>query len=136
MKKKFPLALRILAVAFATAPVAWAQTSTAIETTTTAPARLNSAGTITAFGPDTISVSTEGAPAPVVYQSSKTTTYVDETGAPVSVETVRSGLPATVYYTQVGDQMVASRVVVRRATTTTAPVVEEKKTTTTTTTEQ
>jgi hypothetical protein len=52
------------------------------------------------------------------YSSTKTTTYVDETGAPVSVETVKSGLPVTVYYTSEGDRMIANKVVVRKTTTT------------------
>lgn len=85
-----------------------------------------------------ITVRSESA-SPVSYSYSKTTTYVDENGNPVSVETVKSGAPVTVYYTRDGDRMIASKVVVRRTTTTAAPpvaapVVETKKTTTTTTT--
>ncbi len=62
---------------------------------------------------------------------------MDETGAPLTIETVKSGLPVTVYYTKVGDRLVANRVVVRKATVATpaAPAIIEKKTTTTTTTE-
>jgi len=55
---------------------------------------------------------------------------VDENGNPVSVETVRSGVPVTVYYDRDGDRMVATRVVVRN-TEPSATVI--KKTTTTTT---
>ena len=71
------------------------------------------------------------------YSSTKSTTYVDETGAPVSVETVKSGLPVTVYYTREGDRMIAEKVVVRKTTTTTTerPVLQEKRTRTSTTTE-
>jgi hypothetical protein len=58
---------------------------------------------------------------------------VDENGAPVSLQTVKSGLPVTVYYTQVGDTLVASKVIVRKAVVVPAPVIETKKTTTTTT---
>jgi hypothetical protein len=134
MKKKIPFALPLLAAAFALSTPAWAQT---METTTStaAPAGLNSMGTISEFSPDMITVRSESADAPIHYSYSKSTTYVDDAGAPVSMDTVKSGLPVTVYYTQVDGQMVASRVIVRRATTTTtaAPVVEEKKTTTTTT---
>jgi len=105
---------------------------TTVETTTT-----NSAGTISEFSPDTIIIRSETSPEPLRYTYSKTTTYVDETGAPVTLETVKSGLPVTVYYTKVGDRMVANRVVVRKTTTVapTAPAITEKKTTTTTTTE-
>ena len=72
-------------------------------------------------------------PDPVRYSYSKTTTYVDETGAPVSIETVKSGLPVTVYYVKVGDRMMASKVIVRKAAPVIVPSIEEKKTTTTTT---
>jgi hypothetical protein len=63
---------------------------------------------------DTIVIRSETAPTPVRYSYSKATTYVDETGAPVSMETVKSGLPVTVYYAKVGNLLVANRVVVRR----------------------
>jgi hypothetical protein len=75
----------------------------------------------------------------VSYSYSKTTTYVDQNGNPVSMETVKSGLPVTVYYTQDGDKMVASKVVVQRTTTSdtsSAPTSETKKSTTTTTSGQ
>jgi hypothetical protein len=102
------------------------------ETTTT------SAGTISEFGPETITIHSETSSEPVRYNYSKTTTYVDETGAPVSIETVRSGLPVTVYYIQEGGRRLVSKVIVRRAAPVTivpaVPVAVEKKTTTTTTT--
>jgi hypothetical protein len=110
--------------------------STSSTTTTT------SAGTISEFSPDTIVVKTETSPQPVRYTYTKSTTYVDENGAPVSVETVKSGLPVTVYYVRDGDNMVVSKVIVRKAVVVAAPivapapVVEEKKTTTTTTTDK
>jgi hypothetical protein len=120
-----------LAVALTCSSAALAQTaavSTTVSTTETA-------GTISEFSPDTIVVRSETAPAPIRYSYSKTTTYVDDTGAPVSIETVKSGLPVTVFYTREGDRMIANKVVVRKSTTTTAkPVVEEKRSTTTTTT--
>lgn len=86
------------------------------ETTTT-----TSAGTISQLSPDTIEVRTMPSAAPVSYSYTKTTTYVDENGNPVSMETVKSGLPVTVYYSQNGDKMVATKVVVRKTTTTTSP---------------
>jgi hypothetical protein len=103
---------------------------TAVETTTL--------GTISEFSPETIQIRTEAATAPVAYRYTKSTAYVDETGAPVSIETVKSGLPVTVYYTKSADGLIASRVVVRKTVSTVpvTPAVEETKTTTTTTTEQ
>jgi hypothetical protein len=69
-----------------------------------------------------------------LYLYSKTTTYVDQNGNPVSTEVVRSGVPVTVYYTQDGDRMIASKVVVRRTMPTDDSTVIKKTTTTTTTT--
>lgn len=115
----------IAATVLATGSFATAQTVVK-ETTTT------NLGTITEFSPETIVIRSETAPEPVRYRYSKTTTYVDEAGTPVSMELVKSGLPVTVYYTKVGDQMVATKVIVRKVTV--APAAVEKTTTTTTTT--
>lgn len=121
--------LLTLAAALSLGASTFAQT--AVTTTTTT----NSAGTISEFSPDTIVIRSESSPAPVRYSYSKTTTYVDDAGAPVSIETVKSGLPVTVYYVKEGDAMRANRVVVHKRTTTTGgAAVEERKTTTTTTT--
>ena len=98
------------------------------ETTTT----ITSAGTISDFGPEMFMIRSENAPEPIRYSYSKTTTYVDETGRPVSIETVKSGIPVTVYYTKVGDRMVATKVVVRKVVVKEDPAIVEKKTTTTT----
>lgn len=93
-----------------------------------------SAGTISEFGPEAIIVKTQSSAVPIRYAYSKTTSYVDDNGKPVPFETVRSGLPVTVYYTKVGDTMVASKVVVSKAVLAAPSVIEEKRTTTTTTT--
>src|SRR3954464_2553512 len=120
----------LLVTALALTVTGFAQTSVATTTTT-------SAGTISEFSPDTIVIRSETSPEPLRYTYSKTTTYVDEAGAPVSMELVKSGLPVTVQYVKEGDRLVANRVIVRRTTTTAvpapAPAVVEKKTTTTTT---
>jgi hypothetical protein len=93
----------------------------------------NMPGTISEFGTDSFVIRTTTSPGPVRYLYSTRTTYVDETGAPVSVETVKSGLPVTVYYTREGDRMNATRVIVRRAPVPAAPgVIIQKKTTTVT----
>lgn len=137
-------AAALLATAVATSAPVFAQTTVATTTTT-------SAGTISEFSPDTLVIRSTTAPEPIRYRYSKTTTYVDETGAPVSLEVVKSGLPVTVHYAREGDALIASKVIVRRSVapaapsavveerkTITAPVpapaIEEKKTTTTTTT--
>jgi len=129
------LGLMLIATATNTTPLLAQmseESSTSVQTTT-------SAGTISEFGPKEILIRTEASPDPIRYSYTKTTTYVDENGAPVSMAMVKSGLPVTVYYTKNGDQMVATKVIVRKTTTSTesAPSsVEEKKTTTTTTTDK
>jgi len=99
--------------------------------------RTETAGTISEVKPDTLIIRSESSPNPVVYTSTKKTSYVNEKGEPVSIETVKSGLPVTVYYTSNGNQMVADKVLVHQSTTTTTstkPMIEEKKINTTTTT--
>jgi hypothetical protein len=127
MKRSLTQNLAALTLGIILTAGAFAQTT--VETTTT-----NSAGTISEFSPDTIVIRSETAPEPLRYSYSKATTYVDETGAPVTLETVKSGLPVTVYYTKVDGQLVANRVVVRKTivTTPSAPIIEKKTTTTTT----
>ena len=110
--------------------VATSDAAPAQETTTTT---TTAAGTISSFDPQEIVVKTDSGGEPLRYHFTKTTTYVDENGNPVSVETVKSGMPVTVYYEKQGDQMIASRVIVRQAP---GGVIEHKKTTTTTTEER
>lgn len=110
--------LTFLGMMLFTANTTFAQTPADSTTTTST---TTSAGTISQFSPDTIVVKTTTSADPVSYSYTKTTTYVDEDGNPVSVETVKSGAPVTVYYAQDGDKMVATKVVVRKTTTTTAP---------------
>ena len=119
----------LLGLMLITANITLAQTAVKETTTTT-----TTAGTISEFGPETMLIRTETALDPIRYSYSKTTTYVDEAGAPVSITTVKSGLPVTVYYTKVGDRMVATKVIVRKVIVKPAPAIEEKKTTITTTT--
>ena len=111
--------LTFLGVMLFTANLALAQTTAPSTTSTTTTTTSN--GTVSQFGPDTIVVSSTTSPTPVSYSYSKTTTYVDENGNPVSSETVKSGAPVTIYYTQDGDKMVATKVIVRKTTTTTTP---------------
>ena len=95
---------------------------------------ITSAGTISQFGADTIVVKSDDVAEPVHYTYNKTTTYVDENGNPVSMETVKSGLPVTVYYVRDGDNLIASKVIVRTVVVAPAVNVQDSKTTTTTTT--
>ena len=115
MKKVISLVVFALAVLIMPSGLfAQDQTTTVNKVTTT-----ESVGTISEFSPDTIVVKTETSSTPMHYSYTKSTTYVDDAGEPVSIETVKSGLPVTVYYTSEGDKMTASKVVVRKTTTTT-----------------
>ena len=82
------------------------------ETTTTTTTR--SMGTISQFGADTIVLTDATSPHPVTYSYTKTTTYVDESGQPVAIDTVKSGIPVTIYYDKYGNKLMATKVVVRK----------------------
>jgi CRISPR/Cas system-associated exonuclease Cas4 (RecB family) len=142
MKSGFNKLMAACTVAGMLGSVALAQTTVVQSTTggtTAAVASTNTAvstvsdGTISEFSPNTIVVRSTTAAEPLRYTYRKTTTYVDEAGAPVSMEVVKSGVPVTVHYVREGDELVASRVVVHR-TVAPAPAVVEKRSTTTTTT--
>ena len=107
----------------AAAPVVTGATTTTTSSTT-------NAGTIESFTPGTSQIIVRGTTgAPVTYSYSKTTTFVDDAGNVVSAETIRPGVPTTVYYAVENGQQVVSKVVVKR------PVVVAPVTTTTETTE-
>ena len=114
--------LTFLGVLLLNANIASAQTTAPATTSTTSTTTsTTSDGTVSQFGPDSFIVRSTTSTTPLSYSYSKTTTYVDENGNPVSSETVKSGAPVTVYYTQDGDKMIATKVIVRKTTTTTTP---------------
>lgn len=92
-----------------------------VRTTTT-----RNIGTISEFGPEGMVIRSEAAAEPLRYGFTRTTTYVDEDGRPVSIEQVKSGMPVTVEYARIGDRLVASRVIVRRTVTPDGTVIEKK----------
>lgn len=104
--------------------------STGVSSSSTTTSSLDGTGTITTYSPGTdyISVRTTSSDAPVKYYTSKTTTVVDSTGAPVDMALLRSDLPVRYTYVKEGDRMVVSKITVQK------PVAEIKKTETTTTT--
>lgn len=104
-----PVCAVILGLLLITANLTLAETAVKEERTTTM-----AAGTISEFGSGMITIKPETALDPVRYSTIKTTIYVDEGGAPVSMDIVKSGLPVTVYYVKVGDKMVASKIVARK----------------------
>ena len=90
-------------------PIDPSQPKTTSSTTTTT---TTSDGTIRSFAPDQFVVQSSAGDQPVTYRYSKTTQYVDEGGAPVAVEVVKSGVPVTVIYVREADGNIAQRVVV------------------------
>ncbi|TLD72637.1 hypothetical protein FEM03_00745 [Phragmitibacter flavus] len=105
-------------------------------------------GSITQYTPasKTVVVTTKTDPNPVSYSVTEKTIVVDQTGRPMMIDAIQAGVPAEVHYTTMGDQIVASRIVVQTTATTAAPApapvpvpavpvpaVEREKTTTTTT---
>jgi len=106
-------------------------TTTNPVTGTTTTATTTSTGTIAAYTPDSdyIMFRTSTASAPVRYYYTKDTTILDPEGHTVTWSAIRPDMPATVYYTNVGDRVVVRKVVLSQPTT----VYEKKETTTTTT---
>ena len=101
----------------------------------------NDKGSVHSFVPDseTVVLRSDTSTAPARYVVTKTTTVVDETGAPVAIQNISPGVPLSVDYTPTGDRLVASRIVVHRAgavgtAVTSGPVTTEQRDTTTTTT--
>ena len=86
-------------------------------TTTTKTTTTTNTGTVAMFGNDQIVIRPTPSSAPVSYEYTETTTYVDEAGRPVAIETVKSGVPVIVHFTKDGDKMVATKVVVKKTTT-------------------
>ena len=135
--------LKIFAVVFAlglTTALAQQTTTTTTTrdpvtgTTTTESSTTTATGTITTYTPGTdyITFRTGGTTgAPVRYYYTKETSIFDPGGHAVTWSAVRPDLPATVYYVQEGDRMIARKIVLSQPT-----VIEKKETTTTTTTER
>lgn len=128
--------LSLLAVAVS-GSFALAQTSTTVTstnpvtgTTTSETTTTSSAGTISAYTPgnDYLTVRSEAAAEPTRYYYDKSTTIVDPAGHTVAWSDIRPDMPATFYYSKMGDRVVVRKIVL------TKPVVVEKKETTTTTT--
>jgi hypothetical protein len=105
---RFSLAFALLA---AVATPALADETVVEETRTTT---TTSEGTVSQVSPERIVIRSSTSPDPITYTQTKTTTYVDEDGHPVAVETVKTGAPVTVFYDKAGDRMTATRVVVQK----------------------
>jgi hypothetical protein len=101
-------------------------------TTTTQQTTTSTAGNIVTYTPDSdyFMFRTKAEAAPVRYYYTKDTTVLDPDGRVVTLSAVRPDMPATVYYSNVGDRVVVRKVVLARP----APAVIKREETTTTTT--
>lgn len=73
-----------------------------------------SAGTITEVSPGILVIEQPGASdTPIRYVNNTTTNYVNQAGEPVPPESVKPGTPVKIFYTKVGDTLVASKVEVQ-----------------------
>jgi len=135
---------KILAAGFACTAslgIALAQTTTTTTTTdfvtgttTTQQTTTSAAGTIMAYTPDSDYITFRTTPdvAPTRYYYTRDTTIVDPEGRAVSWSAIRPDMPATVYYTNVGDRVMVRKIVLSRP----PPRVWHEETTTTTTRER
>ena len=134
--------VKILAAGFACAMglgIALAQTTTTTTstdpvtgTTTTQQTTTSSAGTIVTYTPDADYFMFRTTPevAPTRYYYTRDTTVVDPEGRTVSWSAIRPDMPATIYYTNVGDRVLVRKVVLSRP----PRIIKHEETTTTTTT--
>jgi hypothetical protein len=137
MKQTRLTKILVTAVACAAAlGVALAQETTTTTTTdpvtgTTQQTTVTSAGTITAYTPDSdyIMFRTSAEAPPVRYYYTRDTTILDPEGHTVTWSAVRPDTPATVYYTNVGDRVVVRKIVLAQPST----IYKKEETTTTTT---
>ena len=104
-------------------------------TTTTQQTTTSSAGNIVTYTPDSdyFTFRTTSGAAPVRYYYTKDTAVVDPAGRVVSFSAIRPDMPATVYYSTVGDRVVVRKVVLAQPAQPAAVIKREETTTTTTT---
>jgi len=104
-------------------------------TTTTQQTTTSSAGNIVTYTPDSdyFMFRTASASAPVRYYYTKDTTVVDPAGRVVNWSAIRPDMPATVYYSTLGDRVVVRKVVLAQPAPPPAVIKHEETTTTTTT---
>jgi hypothetical protein len=137
--------MKILAAGLASAAsmaIAVAQTTTttttsdpATGTTTTQQTTTSTPGNIVTYTPNSdyfMFRTASGAPT-VRYYYTKDTTVVDPEGRVVSWSAVHPDMPATVYYSTVGDRVVVRKVVLTQPAQPAAVIKREETTTTTTT---
>src|SRR5882724_13665961 len=135
--KKILAAVAIYAAAVGLAIAQQTTTTTTTDpvtgTTTTQQTTTSSVGNIVTYTPDSdyFTFRTAANAAPLRYYYTKETSVVDPEGRIVSLSAIRPDMPATVYYSTVGDRVVVRKVVLASQP---AAVIKHEETTTTTTT--
>src|SRR6266568_7632139 len=121
--KKILAAVAICAAAVGMALAQQTTTTTTTDpvtgTTTTQQATTSAAGTIATYTPDSDYIMFRPAPdaAPVRYYYTRDTTILDPEGHVVTWSAVRPDVPATVYYTTIGDRVVVRKIVLAQPAT-------------------
>ena len=134
--KKILAAVAIYAAAVGLAIAQQTTTTTTTDpvtgTTTTQQTTTSSVGNIVTYTPDSdyFTFRTAVNAAPVRYYYTKDTTVVDPEGRVVNWSAIRPDLPATIYYSTVGERVVVRKVVLTQP----ATIIKREETTTTTTT--
>src|ERR1700745_3726389 len=102
-----------LGVALAQTTTTTTTTDPVTGTTTTQQTTTSAAGSIVTYTPDSdyFMFRTASAASPVRYYYTKDTTVVDPEGRVVNWSAIRPDMPATVYYSTVGDRVVVRKVV-------------------------
>jgi hypothetical protein len=103
----------VLAILFSGALFSLGHVRAQLVEVTVAP--VTSEGTVSKVSAQSIIITKATGDQPVEYLSSETTHYVDAEGNPVDIAMMKSGLPVTVYYTETGESLVATKVVLGRA---------------------
>jgi hypothetical protein len=124
-----------LGIAIAQTTTTTTSTDPVTGTTTTQQTTTSLAGNIVTYSPDSdyFMFRTTAATSPVRYYYTKDTTVVDPAGRVLSLSAIRPDMPATVYYSTVGDRVVVRKVVLAQPAQHPAVIRHEETTTTTTT---
>lgn len=101
----------VLAILLSGALISFGHARAQLVEVTAAP--VTSDGTVSKVSAQSIIITKSAGEQPVEYLS--TTHYVDVEGNPVDIAMMKSGLPVTVHYTQTGDSLVATKVVLGKA---------------------
>jgi hypothetical protein len=134
MKKLIPTTVGVMLLA-GTLLISRRLSAQTVEVTQAMSAAGVASGIVNESSSERIIVETALSPEPLHYIFSKSTSYVDESGLPISAKAVKSGLPVTVRYTKVGTLCMVDQVILKKAVVTELAVSAAKPAAATTTLE-